>query len=114
MNILYVEDNPNDAQLIRLYTEAIGAQLAVVSNLDSFWASDPLEFDMILVDIVLRYKREGLAIPLRLREQGYENPIVAVTALTTPNDREQCEEAGFSTILTKPYTIDQLAAIVNA
>jgi DNA-binding response OmpR family regulator len=113
MQILYIEDNSNDAQLIRLYADAVGSQLKVVNNLDAFWNTDPLQFDLVLVDILLQFTREGLEVPARLRDQGYTNPIIAVTALSTPADRMQCEEAGFTRILTKPFTIDQLQAILN-
>jgi DNA-binding response OmpR family regulator len=114
MHILYIEDNSNDAQLIKLYVDAVGSQLKVVNTLDSFWDSDPLQYDLVLVDILLQFTRQGLDVPAKLRNQGYENPIIAVTALSTPNDRAQCEQAGFTSILTKPFTIDQLGAVINS
>src|SRR5947207_2389926 len=105
-NIIYLEDNPNDAHLIKLYVDSVGSHLKVVSNLNDFWAAGPVEYDLILVDIMLRFDREGLDVPVKLRSEGYHNAIVAVTALTTPRDQIQCTEAGFTSILTKPYTID--------
>ncbi len=113
MNIIYIEDNPNDAQLIKLYVESLGYHLTIVSNLDDFWSAQPSQYDLILVDIMLRYSRDGLNIPVKMQSEGYQNPIVAVTALTTPRDQQQCQQAGFTSVLTKPYTIDQLAAIIS-
>jgi CheY-like chemotaxis protein len=112
MNILYLEDNPNDAQLIKLYVESIGSQLKVVSNLDDFWAATPDQYDLILVDIMLRHGRAGLNVPGKLHAEGCDKPIIAVTGLTTTTDQQQCHQAGFTSILAKPYTVDQLAAVI--
>jgi DNA-binding response OmpR family regulator len=112
VNIIYLEDNANDAQLVKLYANSVGHELKVVTNLDEFWKAQPAQYDFVLVDVMLRYNREGLNVPIKLRQEGYTNPVVAVTALTTPHDQLQCQEAGFTSILTKPYTIDQLANLL--
>jgi DNA-binding response OmpR family regulator len=113
MNIVYIEDDPNDATLVALYARAKQHNLVVVgrsSEAPKALADNP---DLILIDLVLDQSREGYTIARDLRRQGCTQPIIAVTALATSQDQEECFTAGFTDILTKPYTIDQLAKVIN-
>ena len=113
MNILYVEDDPNDAELVALYARTTQHNLVVIAHsreVPSALADNP---ELILIDLVLDHAREGYTIARNLREQGYTQPIIAVTALATPNDQAECSSAGFTDILIKPYTISQLAQVIS-
>jgi len=111
LRILYVEDNSNDAKLVQRYVETTAHELAVVSSIEEAnnLLSDPSPFDMILVDILIDNKRSGYDFARELREQGYTQPVIAVTALTGPQDQAACAKAGFAAILTKPFLITTLA-----
>jgi CheY-like chemotaxis protein len=113
MQILYVEDDPNDALLVTMYVQTTPHQIVTVSNTqDARNALDEAP-GMILVDVMLNHSREGFNFARELRAQGYQQPLIAVTALTTAHDQEECKKAGFTTVLNKPFTIYQLAEVIN-
>ncbi len=113
MNILYIEDDPNDAELVALYARARQHNLVVVAHSDEFQDAVVHDPDLILIDLILNHSREGYTLARNLREQGNTRPIIAVTALATSNDQAECHGAGFTDILTKPYTIHQLADVIS-
>jgi two-component system, sensor histidine kinase len=113
MNILYLEDEPQDAALVSLYTRSTPHSLTVASNLEEASAALGDAPDLVLVDVMLGNTRDGFKFMREMREQGYNQPAVAITALATARDQEACREAGFDQILTKPFTINQLADIIG-
>jgi CheY-like chemotaxis protein len=114
VRILYIEDNPNDAKLVQRYVETTPHELVITPTLEETYEalSDSSEFDLILVDILINNKRVGYDLPRQLREQGYQQEMIAVTALNAPQDQAACERAGFSAVLTKPFLITTLAEML--
>jgi CheY-like chemotaxis protein len=113
MNILYLEDEPQDAALVSLYTRSASHHLTVASNVEEAQAALADTPDLILVDVMLGSTRDGFTFTRDIRQQGFEQPVVAITALATARDLEECRRAGFDQVLTKPYTINQLADIIT-
>ena len=109
MKILYVEDDPNDAQLVNLYVSASKHQLIQAQTIEEAWQSIEQQPELILVDVILGTARAGVDFARSLRRRGNTTPLIAVTALATPADMQECHSAGFDTVLTKPFTINQLA-----
>lgn len=113
MNILYLEDEPQDAALVALYTRSETHNLTVVDNVAEAHAALADNPDLILVDVMLGRSKDGFQFTRSVRQQGFEQPIVAITALATARDLEECRQAGFDQVLTKPYTINQLADVIS-
>ena len=51
---------------------------------------------------------DGFTATETLRHQGYNKPIIALTAGTTSTEREQCIKAGMNDILFKPYKLEDI------
>jgi CheY-like chemotaxis protein len=113
VRILYLEDEPADAQLVERYARLAHHEITVVKTVEE--ARDKLDKppDLILVDILLNQSRGGYQFVSELRDEGYTEPIIAVTGLALPHEVQRCYELGFTEVLTKPYTIKQLGDVLN-
>ena len=56
---------------------------------------------------------DGLTVLRRLRAAGSTVPVIALTALAMPKDREQCLAAGADDYLSKPMSLDELTRAIT-
>jgi PAS domain S-box-containing protein len=107
--ILLVEDDADVRTALRLAIELSGAQVEFAENgriaLDkAFGSQDAGEpYDLILMDIQMP-QLDGYETTRRLRQAGWNRPIIALTAHVTASDREKCLAAGCDDFLSKPVT----------
>lgn len=111
--ILVAEDDPKQANLIRIYLEREGHQIRVVgdgrSALEQCRARRP---DLIVLDIMMP-KMDGLDVCRVLRAES-DVPILLLTARTTEEDVLLGLDIGADDYVTKPYSPRELAARVRA
>jgi PAS domain S-box-containing protein len=113
--ILLVEDNEANISTVSSYLGAKGYQILLATNgqvaIDLAKAHQP---DLVLMDIQMPGVDGLEAIrQIRLDANLIDTPIVALTALAMPGDREDCLEAGANDYLTKPVKLKQLAATIQ-
>ena len=109
--ILYVEDNPDNRNLIRRVLNAEG--YSVVEAINAAQAMENLEkggIDIILMDINMP-DMDGYTLTAKIKavEKFSKIPIIAVTANVMRGDREKSLEAGCDGYIQKPIDIDTLA-----
>ncbi|MDP1545381.1 MAG: response regulator [Anaerolineales bacterium] len=109
--ILYVEDNPDNRNLIRRVLNAEG--YSVVEAAQAAQAIEKLEtekIDLILMDINMP-DMDGYTLTANIKkvEKYSKIPIVAVTANVMRGDREKSLEAGCDGYIQKPIDIDTLS-----
>ena len=109
--ILYVEDNPDNRNLIRRVLNAEGYALVEAANAKQ--AIEKLsseQVDLILMDINMP-EMDGYTLTARIKgiEKFSMIPIIAVTANVMRGDRERSLEAGCDGYIQKPIDIDTLA-----
>ena len=109
--ILYVEDNPDNRNLIRRVLNAEGYALVEAANAKQ--AIEKLsseQVDLILMDINMP-DVDGYTLTARIKgiEKFSMIPIMAVTANVMRGDRERSLEAGCDGYIQKPIDIDTLA-----
>lgn len=68
-------------------------------------------FDMILMDVQMP-RMDGIQSTRKIREIGFDGPIVALTAFTDDSNREACSEAGMQAFLGKPIKRPALKEIL--
>jgi two-component system, cell cycle response regulator DivK len=115
--ILYIEDNPDNMQLVRRAIEAIGHKLVGAPNgLEGLRLAKETQPALILLDINLP-DIDGYEVARRLRsgEDLYLKnvPIIAVTANALRGDADKALGAGCDVYMSKPINIRELWARVE-
>ncbi len=106
--ILLAEDNEANVQTIGGYLEDKGNMMHYARNgLEAVKLARELQPEVILMDIQMPVM-DGLTAICEIRaDAAIKNiPIVALTALAMPGDRERCIEAGATHYMTKPVKLE--------
>jgi signal transduction histidine kinase/ActR/RegA family two-component response regulator len=113
--VLLAEDNEINARVMRDFLLAKGCQVLLAASggeaIERARAHPP---DVILMDIQMP-GMDGLEATRRLRADPalVHTPIIALTALAMPGDRERCLEAGANDYQTKPVNLASLVARIR-
>ena len=113
--ILYVEDDPNNRNLVRRVLEADGYQLLDAPNANQALNSlQNNQIDLILMDINMP-EMDGYSLTAQIRASARyaKIPIVAITANVMRGDRERSLKAGCDGYIQKPIDIDLLSQQVE-
>lgn len=113
--ILYIEDNPDNRNLIRRVLMSEGyAMIEAVKAEQAFEKLEAEQIDLILMDINMP-DMDGYTLTAKIKEiEKYSKiPIVAVTANVMRGDREKSLQAGCDGYIQKPIDIDTLAQQVE-
>jgi two-component system, OmpR family, response regulator QseB len=114
MRLLLVEDDTMIGEAIREGLKREGFTVDWVHDGES--ASQVLRteaFDLLLLDLGLP-RKGGLEVLTAARAQGYELPVLIITARDAVSDRVQGLDAGADDYLVKPFDLDELAARIRA
>ena len=113
MQIVYIEDEFADAQLVERYANLTSHALIVTDSVQEAAAAVKESPDLVLVDMFIHESKLGYDFVRDIRAQGFNKPIVAITGLTLEQDIKRCYAVGCNEVLTKPYTINQLAELIT-
>lgn len=115
LRVLLVEDNELNAEIAQFTLDRAGAVVVHVkdgeSAVETFAASAPHEYDVVLMDIMMP-GIDGLEATRRIRaldrEDAATTPIIAVSANAFADDRRLSREAGMNAHLSKPVSSREL------
>lgn len=115
LRVLLVEDNELNAEIAQFTLDRAGAIVTHVkdgeSAVETFAASAPHEYDVVLMDIMMP-GIDGLEATRQIRALGREDaattPIIAVSANAFAEDRRLSREAGMDAHLSKPVSSREL------
>ncbi|ANW95942.1 hypothetical protein AXE80_06460 [Wenyingzhuangia fucanilytica] len=113
IKVLVVEDDVSMQQLLKDLFKQYGIELYVFENAQkALNAIDQISFDMVFTDIQLP-KMNGIHFMEVLKKHdNYKNqPIVAMTGRSNLSVKDYLEN-GFSEVLTKPFSINQLESVL--
>ena len=110
MRIMYVEDNIANVALVRRV--ARGHELInYIDGEDALKNFEKNKPDLVLMDVQLSGRLDGLEVVGKLRAAGHKTPIVAVTAYAMIGDRERCLAIGCDDYMAKPLDVGKLVAL---
>ncbi len=122
-SILLVEDNLANIETMTTYLQSRGYRIVVAENgrqaisILEGYVNELVQThypDIILMDIQMP-GMDGFEATMHIRQiPDYANiPIIALTALAMPEDRQRCLDAGVNQYMTKPVKLSQLVATIE-
>jgi CheY-like chemotaxis protein len=117
LRILLAEDNQvNQLVAIGMLNELGHETVAVADGVEAVAKIKEQDFDIVLMDCQMP-ELDGYKATQAIRqwedEQDLpETTIIALTANALSGDRERCLDAGMNDYLSKPLTMEQLAAVI--
>ena len=115
--VMIVDDSKTDRTIMRKALEPMGITLVEAGDgqeaLNILKAGDH-NFDAMLVDIEMP-RMDGYSLATEIKKYNkYKNlPLIAVTSRTGKSDRMRGVESGMVEYITKPYSADYLASVVQ-
>jgi PAS domain S-box-containing protein len=114
--ILLVEDTKEVIMMLQDYLELAGYKIVTAQDgMDAIVQAKLIHPDLILMDVQMP-RMDGLEATRRLRSEPdfRYTPIIALTALAMPNDRERCLAAGMDEYISKPINLKALVKIIQS
>ena len=111
--VLIVEDDHNIADLLRLYLEKEGYEVAIapdgVKGVERFRSEQP---DLVLLDVMLP-GMDGWAVCRSIRAEA-KTPIIMLTAKSETEDKVYGLKQGADDYITKPFEMKEVLARIEA
>lgn len=105
LKVLVVEDSADNRFLIGHSLKTLGVRQIdfAINGLEGIKKATDSEYDVILMDLSMPIM-DGYTATHRLREQGFQRPIIAITAnaIDLVYERARALKSGFTDYLTKP------------
>jgi signal transduction histidine kinase/DNA-binding response OmpR family regulator len=113
--ILFADDVEDNRELVSGLLGRAGAEVVLADGgkaavLEVRRAQKP--FDLVLLDLEMP-GLDGSAVTRILRGQGYQGPIVALSAHAMAGERERCFALGFDALVAKPIEAPELIAVIE-
>ncbi len=104
LKLLVLEDQPQEANEIKLFLENNNYDVIVSKNLDEAkQIAEIIVFDMIVLDILINGKPEGINFAQYLNKQGIDIPFLFVTSVQSKLIFDQAKLTNPFSYLLKPY-----------
>ncbi len=112
VSILYVEDDPVSAALVRnAVTPRVKALHVAENGREGLMAFVRFHPDVVITDVRMP-KMDGIAMAAAIREMAPDAPIVVTTALDDPEFLRKAIRIGIDSYLLKPFHAQDLLAVV--
>ena len=116
--ILLAEDNVINQKVVAALLKKLDLRADTVANgEEALDALSTLPYDIVLMDVQMP-EMDGLTATRRIRSpesavRNHRIPVIAMTARAMKGDQEICMAAGMDDYVTKPITIETLAAVLK-
>jgi len=117
-DILLVEDSKVNQEVARRMLELAGCRVVVAEQgRDAMALLEECSFDLVFMDCHMP-DMDGFAATRAIRERGIRSrrggrlPVIALTANVIKGTREECQSAGMDDYLAKPFSREEMAAML--
>lgn len=114
LNILLAEDDENLGKLLHTFLKSKGYQTDLATDgKQAFEKFNTGNYNFCVFDVMMP-KKDGFTLAQEIREIDKEIPIIFLTAKAMKDDKLQGFEVGADDYLTKPFSMEELLARINA
>jgi CheY-like chemotaxis protein len=109
--VLIIDDDPDTRELYVFTLAGVGFRCVIAANAaEALQRASIVRFDLIVMDLGLPHRNDGLALARQLRQQALPSPIVAVSGHDRP---AMPDRALFAAYVLKPIDPEELVAVVQ-
>ena len=113
-SILLAEDDVNLGQLLKTYLRSKGFEVNLAQNGKiAFERFNQNSFDFCIFDVMMP-EMDGFTLAKEIREIDKKVPILFLTAKSLKEDKLEGFSIGADDYLTKPFTMEELLARIQA
>lgn len=106
--VLLVDDTDYARESMAMVLKSLGYEVeTVASGPEALERLRQSRYGLVLLDMRMP-GMDGMETFRRIREEGHDVPVVAVTADALPETVEGCRRAGMDDVLTKPFRVAEL------
>jgi two-component system, cell cycle response regulator DivK len=112
--VLVVDDNEDNLTLLAFLVEQLNcALLTAINGKTALDLAQRFQPRLILLDMMLP-DMDGMEVVSRIRQHPLTTgiPVIAVTALARPEDREHMLAAGCNEYVSKPFFVEEMEALL--
>ena len=114
MKILVVDDDEFTAQMLTSFLEEQNYAVEMAHDGEAAWdLVQAFDYDLILLDVIIP-KLDGISLCQRMRQYGYQMPILLLTGRNGSHEKAVGLDAGADDYLVKPCDGEELVARVRA
>jgi len=114
MKILVVEDDTNTAEMVKNSLTACSHTVDVSHDgADGSFLARSYDYDAVILDYALP-KKDGLAVCPEVRAAGKTTPIIFLSVTDDPGMKVAALKQGADDYVTKPFSLDELRARLDA
>jgi two-component system, OmpR family, response regulator len=114
MKILVVEDDRNTAEMIKNSLTACSHTVDVsFDGADGSFLARSYDYDAVILDYAMP-KKDGLAVCREMRAAGKTAPIIFLSVTGDPEMKVAALKQGADDYMTKPFSLDELRARLDA
>lgn len=115
IKLVLIEDDKDLNELLTLRFRTLGYEVfAFYECIGVERVLDEQDIDILLVDRNLPFGKDGIDFVARLRKQGYNEPVIFLTAKALQTDILQGFEMGCDDYITKPFDFNELVLRIKA
>ena len=114
IKLLVAEDDPNLGTILKAYLTQKGYTVVWAKDGDDATAQfDAEDVDACILDVMMPQK-DGFAVAKEIRKVDKKIPIIFLTAKNLEEDKLKGFEVGADDYITKPFSMEELLARLNA